>query len=81
MSQSVSPMTPEFLLEQALKLPVPERIELMQRIEESLPTSGQLPPLSAERIEELRRRVRHSDSHPEDCLTWEQVEEAVRNSR
>ena len=81
MSQPTTPLTPEYVLEQALRLPVRERIELMQRIGESLPLDGQLPPLSDERLAELRRRARHLDAHPEDRMTWDQVEAAVRTSR
>lgn len=81
MSQAATPVTSEFLLEQALKLPVPERIELMHQISQSLPASTELPPLSDERRAELRRRVKHVEDHPDELLTWDQVESAVRNSK
>jgi putative addiction module component (TIGR02574 family) len=80
MSQSPVPITTDFLFEQALKLPVPERLELMDRIGQSLPPA-ELLPLTEERRAELRRRVQHLQAHPEDRLTWDHAESDVRNSR
>jgi putative addiction module component (TIGR02574 family) len=80
MSQVPAPVTTDDLFQQALKLPVPARLELMDRIGQSLPPA-ELLPLTEERRAELRRRVQRLQEHPEDRLTWDQVESAVRNSR
>ena len=78
MPQSPLPLTADFLLERALQLSVPERIELIQRISDSLPPDAEHWPLSDARRAELRRRAAHLAAHPEDRLTWDQVESAVR---
>ena len=80
MSPLPAPLTTDFVLQQALKLPVPERIELMQRIGDSL-GAAELSVLSAQRAAELRRRAEHMAAHPEDGLTWDEVEAAVRQTR
>ena len=80
MSELPASLTTDFVLQQALQLPIPDRIELMQRIGDSL-EAPELSAVSAERAAELRRRVKHLQSHPEDRLTWDEVEAAVRQSR
>lgn len=64
MSQLPVPITIDFVLQQVLKLPAADRIELMQRIGDSL-GAAELSAISAERAAELRRRAKHLESHPD----------------
>ena len=61
------------------RLSVAERIDLALQIWESIPPDLPVPPLTAERREELRRREAELDANPEIALTWEQIKESVQS--
>jgi putative addiction module component (TIGR02574 family) len=65
------------LLEQALKLPVPERRKLADDIYESIERCDDTAPLTPEQIAELERRIEDSRLHPDDFYTWEEVRDAA----
>jgi putative addiction module component (TIGR02574 family) len=61
-------------LEEALKLPIPERIKLVEEIWDSIAAEHDAQiELSPEQIAELERRIEHSRLHPEDTIPWEVV--------
>ncbi len=61
------------LLEQALKLPFPERRKLADDIYESIETSPDAFSLTPEQESELMRRIENHRLHPEDGIPWERV--------
>lgn len=67
------------LLEQSLKLPVRERIKLVEEIWESIADqpSGIDPSLTAEQTAELERRIEYHERHPNDTILWETVRESA----
>jgi putative addiction module component (TIGR02574 family) len=55
------------------RLPVEERLALVEEIWDSIAVdSGAIPLTDAQRIE-LERRIAEDDSHPNDATPWEQV--------
>jgi putative addiction module component (TIGR02574 family) len=69
--------TGELLIQQALSLPVPDRVEVLQRLWDSLPADSGDPFLSPALVAELERRVAHEDAHPQEDLTWDDVKAGV----
>ena len=61
------------LLEQALKLPIPERQKLADDIYDSIDASADSFSLTPEQEAELARRIEDHRLHPEDAIPWEQV--------
>ncbi|MBI3466022.1 MAG: addiction module protein [Planctomycetes bacterium] len=69
------------VVQQALKLPVPERVEVLHRLWESLPADSGSVFLSEDLLQELDRRAAYEDDHPDDELTWEEVKAGVRRQQ
>jgi len=65
---------PDFdtLLCDATRLPVAERIELIEALWDSVPP-GSLPPLTPEWIAEIQRRSKEFDSGAAETVPWERI--------
>ena len=63
------------LLEQSLKLPVPERIKLVEEIWDSIAEQqgSDVIKLTPEQTAELERRIEYHEQHPNDTVPWEMV--------
>ena len=55
------------------RLPVAERIELVQRIWDSIAVDPDRLPLTESQRQELERRADDDDANPDDAVPWEQV--------
>jgi putative addiction module component (TIGR02574 family) len=64
--------TYQSLLADASQLPVPDRIELIEALWETVP-AGSLPPLTDEWVEEVQRRSAEYDSGSAQTTPWEQI--------
>ena len=64
--------TYETLLVDATRLPVADRIQLIDAIWDTLP-SDSLPPLSDEWVTEIQRRLAEYDAGSAETVSWEQV--------
>jgi putative addiction module component (TIGR02574 family) len=62
----------ENLLADAGRLPVVERIQLIEALWDTVPAEGR-PPLSDEWIEEIRRRSAEYDSGSVQTVPWERI--------
>ncbi len=70
------------LLEQARKLSVNERIELVEAIWESLTTTGTVPVPTEAQTAELDRRLAEHEKNPDDVIPWEEIRsEAIARLR
>jgi putative addiction module component (TIGR02574 family) len=67
----------ESLLADASRLPVADRIQLVEAVWNSLPEETAAP-ISAEQRAELNRRLDAYEANPEEVLTWDQVLEQLR---
>jgi putative addiction module component (TIGR02574 family) len=67
----------ESVLADASRLPVADRIQLVEAVWDSLPKETATP-VSAEQRAELNRRLDAYEANPEDVLTWDQVLEQLR---
>jgi putative addiction module component (TIGR02574 family) len=75
------PSARDRLLAEILKLPVGERLDLIERIWASLPEGAYDPPLTDEMKAELDRRLADLEENPGDEYTWEEVGESLRRRR
>ena len=66
------------LLEQALKLSLPERQRLIDDISASIDAEFQTAPLSEEQANEIDRRIADYKAHPERLIPWEEARERLR---
>ena len=61
------------LIEAAKGLSLPERIELMDALWESIVKDGYEPPLPDAQAEELDRRLSAYQENPDDVVNWETI--------
>jgi putative addiction module component (TIGR02574 family) len=61
------------LLETAKALPLPERVELLEALWETIVAEGYEPPLTDAQAAELARRLQAHQRSPEDLVSWQQI--------
>jgi putative addiction module component (TIGR02574 family) len=66
-------MTARALIEQARKLPVSQRLRLVDQVWETIPEDERARVLTNEEKKELDRRWREHQKHPERAPSWEDV--------
>ncbi|HEY5073055.1 MAG TPA: addiction module protein [Pyrinomonadaceae bacterium] len=57
------------------RLPLAERIELVEALWESITHDGYEPPLTLEQAAELDRRLEAHRRNPHDVVSWESIKE------
>ncbi len=67
-------MTPKSILEQALRLPVPERIELVEQLWDSIAADASQVPVPEWHKAELDRRLADANA---ERLTWDEVQKRL----
>lgn len=65
-------MSTQFI-EDAKRLPLSERVELIDALWESIVAEGYEPSLTAEQAEELDRRLEAHHRNPEDVVSWDSI--------
>ena len=72
-------MTTDALREELFKLTAAERLELVEELWDCIAAEREKEPfpLSAAQREELDRRIRELDEHPERARPWEEVRERL----
>ena len=65
------------LLEQATKLPVEERIALIEALWDSISERGAVPSLTDTQRAELDRRLVDLETNPDDVVAWDEVKAAA----
>ena len=61
------------VLQAAKNLPLPERLELLDALWESIVEDGYEPPLTDEQGAELDRRLKAHHDNPTDVVEWETI--------
>jgi putative addiction module component (TIGR02574 family) len=69
------------LVDTAKRLPVAERIELIETLWESITAEGYEPPLTAEQATELDQRLDAHQRNPEEVISWESIKEDLLKRR
>ncbi|MFS8084344.1 MAG: addiction module protein [Acidobacteriota bacterium] len=67
------------LVNTAKKLPLAERIELIEALWESIAEDGYEPRLTAEQASELDRRLDAHRLDPDSVVSWESIKKDLRN--
>ena len=65
------------IVTEALKLPVPERVEVLHRLWDSLPAESGSVFLDNGLLAELDARIAYEEAHPNDYFSWEEVKANV----
>jgi len=73
-------MSTQFI-EDAKRLPLPERVELIEALWESIAAEGYEPPLTAAQADELDRRLEAHRRSPDDVVSWDSIKRSNRRSR
>jgi putative addiction module component (TIGR02574 family) len=68
-------------LDEIARLPVDDRIRLVQAILDTIAQDQSAPDPTDDQLRELDRRVAELDADPSNVLTWEQIKAKVRGSR
>ena len=55
------------------RLPIEERLALVEEIWDSIATDSAAVPLTEAQRAELQKRIEEDDAHPDDVTSWEQV--------
>jgi putative addiction module component (TIGR02574 family) len=61
------------LLEAVKSLPLPDRLELVDAVWETIAAEGYEPPLTDSQAAELERRLEEHRRNPESAIPWETV--------
>ena len=72
-------MVAKNLLTDLLSLPVTERIEVFERLRESLLNDPELSPLSEEHKQILSERLAAYEREPDEGVPWEELEQRLLN--
>lgn len=73
---------PQVLSERDIdRLSIPERLDLITLIWDSIPDTVEALPVPKWHRQELERRVAEADAHPEAAVPWEQVKNRLREKR
>lgn len=67
------------LLDEILRLPVDERVELAENIWDSVDTDEQGVALTPEQHAELNRRIEYHEKNPGEMIPWETAKKRYRN--
>jgi putative addiction module component (TIGR02574 family) len=61
------------VIEAAKNLPLPERLELLDAVWESIIEDGYDPPLTSAQAEEIDRRLEAHKRNPDDVVEWKTI--------
>lgn len=64
-------------LDNVLRLPVPERLRLVEAIWDSIVADGAAIPLTEEQRAELDRRLAEHEADPDDVVPWEEIKASI----
>jgi putative addiction module component (TIGR02574 family) len=71
----------KFSLAELLELSIPERIQLVEDIWDSIAAIPESVPLTKAQRDELDRRIEDHRAHPEESIPWETVKKRILGSR
>ena len=73
-------MSTQFI-EDAKRLPLPDRVELIEALWESIAAEGYEPPLTATQAAELDRRLEAHNRDPNDIVSWDSIKAGLSSKQ
>ena len=73
-------MSTQFI-EDAKRLPLPERVELVEALWESIAAEGYEPALTAQQADELDRRLEAHHRNPDDVVSWDSIKANLASNK
>jgi putative addiction module component (TIGR02574 family) len=61
------------------QLTIPQRLDLIGLLWDSIPDSTEALPIPEWHWQELERRIAEADAHPDAAIPWEQIKARLRN--
>jgi len=68
-------------IDELSKLPLPQRLEIVEKLWDSIAADVEQLPVTAKQAEELDRRLAAHESNPEEGVPWEEIRNRLRKPR
>ena len=68
-------------IDELTKLPLPQRLEIVERLWESIAADPEQLPVTAKQAEELDRRLAAHESNPGQGIAWEEIRDRLRKAK
>ena len=68
-------------IDELTKLPLPQRLEIVERLWDSIAADPERLPVTAKQAEELDRRLAAHESNPGEGLAWEEIRDRLRKAK
>ena len=65
-------------IDELSKLPLPKRLEIVEKLWDSIAADAERLPVTAAQAEELDRRLAAHESNPGEGATWEEIHDRLR---
>jgi putative addiction module component (TIGR02574 family) len=69
------------VIDELSKLPLPERLQIVEMLWDSIAADSERLPITAKQAAELDRRLAAHESNPGERMTWERIRELLHNPR
>lgn len=68
-------------IDELTKLPLPQRLEIVERLWDSIAADPERLPVTAKQAEELDRRLAAHESNPGEGVAWEEIRARLRKAK
>ena len=68
-------------IDELAKLPLPQRLELVEKLWDSIAADPERLPVTAKQAEELDRRLAAHESNPGAGVAWEEIRDRLRKAK
>jgi putative addiction module component (TIGR02574 family) len=68
-------------IDELSRLPLPERLEIVERLWDSIAADAERLPVTAKQAEELDRRLAAHELNPGEGVTWEEIRDRLRKPK
>ena len=68
-------------IDELSKLPLPQRLEIVERLWDSIAADAERLPVTAKQAEELDRLLAAHESNPGEGETWEEIRDRLRKAK
>lgn len=68
-------------IDELSRLSIPQRLEIVEKLWDSIAADAERLPMTAKQAEELDRRLAAHELNPREGVTWEEIRDRLRKSR